>query len=195
MLFRSKLPVGTDIKYTDSITRELEKRVYQVLGDDQPGKPGSIVESVIANVAVSANNPRDNNRSTQPNLGRLQISFYEYDKRKGESTKAYLDRIREKVKNIPGAEISVNQEDAGPSTEPPVNIEVTGDDLQELAAAAYDLKNFLDTNKVDGVEALNWDVDLNNPEISVIVDRERADRKSTRLNSSHVSESRMPSSA
>jgi len=169
-----KLPVGTDIKYTDSITRELEKRVYQVLGDDQPGKPGSIVESVIANVAVSANNPRDNNRSTQPNLGRLQISFYEYDKRKGKSTKAYLDRIREKVKNIPGAEISVNQEDAGPSTEPPVNIEVTGDDLQELAAAAYDLKNFLDTNKVDGVEALNWDVDLNNPEISVIVDRERA---------------------
>jgi multidrug efflux pump len=73
-----KLPVGTDVKYTDSITHVLEKRVMKVIEKDKPGAPGSIVESVISNVAVSANNPRDNNRSTQSNLGRIQVSFVEY---------------------------------------------------------------------------------------------------------------------
>jgi multidrug efflux pump len=169
-----KMPVGTDIEYTDSVTQVLEKRVYKVLGKEQPGREGSIVESVIANVAVSANNPRDNNRSVQPNLGRVQVSFVPFEERHGKSTKPYLDSVREAVKGIPGAEITVNQEDAGPPTEAPVNIEVIGDNFESIARVAYDLKNYLDTNKVDGVEQLNMDVDVNNPEISITVDREKA---------------------
>jgi multidrug efflux pump subunit AcrB len=168
-----KMPVGTDIKTTDSVTRLLEDKVYKVLGKDQPGATGSIVESVIANVAVSANNPRDNNRSTQPNLGRIQISFVEFEKRHGKLTRPYMDAMREAVKDIPGTEISVNQEDMGPPTEAPVNIEVIGENFESIAKVAFDLKNYLDTNKVEGVEALNLDVDPNNPEISVIVDREK----------------------
>jgi multidrug efflux pump len=60
----------------------LEKKVYNILAKEMPDK-GGIVESVIVNVAVSANNPRDNNRSTQSNLGRIQVSFVEYEKRHG----------------------------------------------------------------------------------------------------------------
>ena len=88
-----KLPVGTDVKYTDSITTELEKRVLKVLEKEKPGAPGSIVESIITNVAVSANNPRDNNRSVQSNLGRIQVSFVEYEKRHGKSTGPFKDSI------------------------------------------------------------------------------------------------------
>jgi len=172
-----KMPVGTDIKYTDSITHELEKRVVKVLGDQQPGAPGSIVESIIANVAVSANNPRDNNRSVQPNLGRVQVSFVEYEERHGKSTSPYLAAVREAVKGIPGAEVTVNQEDNGPPTDPPVNVEVIGDNFEEIAKVATDLKNYIDTNKVEGIEHLNMDVDVTNPEISVSVDRERALRE------------------
>lgn len=169
-----KMPVGTDIKRTNAVTQELEKRVYKVLGKDVPGAPGSIVESVIANVAVSANNPRDNNRSVQPNLGRIQVSFIEYERRHGKRTGPFMDAIRKEVQGIPGAEIAVGQEDAGPPTEPPVNIEVVGEDFDAIAKVAYDLKNYIDTNKVEGVEALDMDVYLSNPEISVIVDREKA---------------------
>ncbi len=169
-----KMPVGTDVKYTDSVTRILEKRIYKVLENDKPGAPGSIVESVIANVAVSANNPRDNNRSVQSNLGRVQVSFVEFDKRNGKSTKPYLDEIRKATQGIPGAEVTVNQEDAGPPTDPPVNVEIIGDNFESIAKVAYDLKNFLDTNKVQGIEHLNMDVDLNNPEITISVDREKA---------------------
>jgi multidrug efflux pump subunit AcrB len=169
-----KMPVGTDIEYTDSVTRALEKRVYTVLEKEKPGTEDSIVESIISNVAVSANNPRDNNRSVQPNLGRIQVSFVEFEKRNGKSTKPYLDAVRKAVQGIPGAEITVNQEDAGPPTDPPVNVEVIGDNFESIAKVANDLKNFLDTNRVEGIEHLNMDVDVNNPEISVTVDREKA---------------------
>ena len=169
-----KMPVGTDVKYTDSITRVLEKRVYKILDKELPGKPGGIVESVITNIAVSANNPRDNNRSIQPNLGRIQVSFIEYAHRNGKKTRPFMDEIREQVKGIPGTSVEVAQEDGGPPTDPPVNVEITGDNFESIAAVATKLLNHLDTNHINGIENLQADVDLNNPEITVNVDRERA---------------------
>ncbi|MFC0773976.1 efflux RND transporter permease subunit [Terrimonas alba] len=169
-----KLPVGTDVKHTDSVTRILEKRVLKVLEKEKPGAEGSIVESVISNVAVSANNPRDNNRSVQSNLGRIQVSFVEFEKRHGKSTMPFKDSIREAMKGIPGASIEVTQEDGGPPTDPPVNIEVVGDNFENIASVATQLYNYLDTNRVEGVENLQPDVDLNNPEITINVDREKA---------------------
>lgn len=169
-----KLPVGTDVKFTDSITQVLEKRVQKVLEKEKPGEKGSIVESIIANVAVSANNPRDNNRSIQSHLGRIQVSFVEFEKRNGKRTQPYMDQIREAVQGIPGASVEVAKEDNGPPTDPPVNIEVQGDNFESIAAIATQLYNFLDTNKVNGIENLQADVDLNNPEITINVDREKA---------------------
>ncbi len=169
-----KLPVGTDVKYTDSITSVLEKRVEKVLEKEKPGTAGSIVESIITNVAVSANNPRDNNRSVQSHLGRIQISFVEFEKRHGKRTMPYKDAIREAVQGIPGANVEVAQEDGGPPTDPPVNIEVVGDNFENIAAVATQLSNYLDTNRIKGIENLQADVDLNNPEITINVDREKA---------------------
>lgn len=169
-----KMPVGTDVKYTDSITRVLEKRVQKVLEKEKPGAEGSIVESIITNVAVSANNPRDNNRSVQSHLGRIQVSFVEFEKRHGKRTMPYKEAIREAVQGIPGTNVEVAQEDGGPPTDPPVNIEVQGDNFENIARVADDLFNFLDTNRVEGIENLQPDVDLKNPEITINVDRERA---------------------
>jgi len=172
-----KMPVGTKTATTDSVLRILEDRVYKVLAKEQPGKEGSIVESVIANVAVSANNPKDNNRSTQSNLGRIQVSFVQYEERHGKSTAPIMAAIREQMKGIPGASIEVAQEDSGPPTDPPVNIEISGDNFDEIAKVAYDLQNHLDTNRIYGIENLKMDVDLQNPEITINIDRERALRE------------------
>ncbi|MCX8019786.1 MAG: efflux RND transporter permease subunit [Chitinophagaceae bacterium] len=169
-----KMPVGSGVTYTDSITRVLEKKVMDALGKEKPGTPGSLVESVIANVAVAANNPRDNNRSIQPNLGRIQVSFVEFEKRNGRSTAPYLDKIRQAVQGIPGASIEVSREDTGPPTEPPVNIEIQGDDYDNVSRIATQLYNFLDTNRIFGIENLQADVDFQNPEITLQVDREKA---------------------
>ncbi|MEO0065229.1 MAG: hypothetical protein RI983_555 [Bacteroidota bacterium] len=169
-----KMPIGTKAQTTDSVLRVLEGRVYKILGNDQPGKEGSIVESVISNVAVGANNPRDNNRSTQSHLGRIQVSFVEFEQRHGKSSAPIQDEIRKQMVGIPGASIEVRQEDAGPPTEPPVNIEVSGDNFDALAKTAIQLLNHLDTNRVEGMQSLGMDIDLNNPEITVNIDRQRA---------------------
>jgi multidrug efflux pump len=169
-----KMPPGTRVEVTDSVTNILEQKVLRILGKEKPGAEGSIVESVIANVANSANNPRSNNRSVQPNLGRIQISFVEFEKRNGKKTRPYLDAIREQMNGVPGASIEVAQEESGPPTEPPVNIEITGDDYDELTKAAVQLNNYLNNCNIQGIENLKPDVDLNSPEITVKVDREKA---------------------
>jgi multidrug efflux pump len=169
-----KLPVGTDVKYTDSVTHLLEGRVQKILAKELPTQPGGIVESIITNVAVSANNPRDNNRSVQPNLGRIQVSFVEYDKREGKKTLPFKEEIRRQMTGIPGASIEVAQEDGGPPTDPPVNIEIQGDNFESIAKVASNLSHYMDTNQVDGIENLQMDVDLNSPEITINVDREKA---------------------
>ena len=168
-----KLPVGMDVKYTDSVTQELEKRVAKVLGTDK-GKNNPIVESVISNVAVGAGDPVLGDRSTRSELGRLQISFVEYEKRHGVSTQPYFDSIRKVMNGIPGAEISVDQESSGPPTDPPINIEVACEDFNSLIKTASRLKIYLDSIQVPGVEELKMDVDLNNPELTLVINRQRA---------------------
>ena len=170
-----KLPVGTSVEYTDSVTRTLENKVDNVLGIDYTiHKTNPIVESVISNVAIGASDPAAGDRSTRSELGRVQVSFVEYEKRDGVSTKPYLDKIRAAMSGIPGAEISVDQESGGPPTDPPINIEIASEDFDNLVKTAVNLKNYLDSIQVPGVEELKMDVDLNNPEITLTVDRERA---------------------
>lgn len=168
-----KLPVGTNVAYTDSITRILESRVNEVLGVDN-GKQNPVVESIISNVAIGAGDPASGDRSTRSELGRIQVSFVEFEKRHGVSTRPYLDKIRAEMKGIPGAEISVDQEKGGPPTDPPINIEIASEEFDDLIKTATALKNYLDSIQVPGVEELKMDVDLQNPEITLTVDRDRA---------------------
>ena len=170
-----KLPVGTSVQYTDSIVKTLEAKVNKVLEiDNASGKKNPIVESVISNVAIGASDPSSGDRSTRSELGRVQVSFVEYEKRHGKSSKPYLDQIRAAISGIPGAEISVDQESGGPPTDPPVNIEIASEDFDNLVKTSVNLKNYLDSIQVPGVEELKMDVDLNNPEITLTVDRQRA---------------------
>ncbi|MCE2834385.1 MAG: efflux RND transporter permease subunit [Chitinophagaceae bacterium] len=132
------------------------------------------MESVIANVAVGASDPNSGDRSTRPELGRIQVSFVPFEERGGKGTAQYLDSIRTTIKGIPGAEISVDQERNGPPTQSPINIEVSGDNFESLTSSAVALKNYLDNKNIPGVDELKLDVDLTNPEVSIRVDRERA---------------------
>ncbi len=168
-----QLPVGTNVDYTDSVNGVLEKRVMKVL-DMENGKKNPLVESVISNIAIGASNPMSGDRSTRAELGRIQVSFVEFEKRHGKNTTPYLDSIRSVTKGIVGAAISVDQEAGGPPTDPPINIEVVSDDFNHLTKTAVDLKNFLDNKQIPGVDELKMDVDLTNPEITLSIDRERA---------------------
>ena len=174
-----KMPVGTKTSYTDSITRTLEDKVFQVLGNNNP-----IVESVISNVAVGATDPFGGERGTQAHLGRIQISFVEYEKRHGEKTSKYVNEMRKVIKEIPGAEVSIAGEQNGPATGAPVNIEVVGEEFDDIVRTAVDLKQYLERVNVEGVEKLKLDVDVTKPELTLTVDRERALREG--INTSQI---------
>jgi multidrug efflux pump subunit AcrB len=167
-----KLPSGSNVNYTDSITRVLETKVNKVLENDKTQNP--LVESIISNVAVGAGDPMRGDRSNRAELGRIQVNFVEFEKRHGKSTAPYLDNLRNELKGVPGAEISIDQESSGPPTEPPVNIEIQGDDFDKLVKTAVGLKNYLDAAQIPGINTLKMDVDLQNPELTLTIDRDRA---------------------
>lgn len=168
-----RMPIGTDQKVTDSITRIVENRVFSVLGENNP-----MVESVIANVAVGASEDQlGGNFSANPHLGKVTVAFVDYARRDGQSTREYLDKIRDAVKGIGGVEISVDQEQNGPPTGKPINIEIVSEEFDDLVITADNLKRYLDAKQIVGVEELKSDFQNNKPEIIVNINRERANRE------------------
>jgi multidrug efflux pump len=167
-----KLPVGTDIKYTNEVTKQVEQKIMGVLGNKNP-----LVASVISNVAVGANDPSSFDLSANSNAAKVTVAFVEFEKRHGKSTSELLTKIRDNIKGIPGATIVVEQESGGPPTLKPILIEIYGEDYKDLAKASQGLKRYLDSLQVDGVEELKSDLNITNPEITLNVNREAANRE------------------
>ncbi|MFN4886339.1 MAG: efflux RND transporter permease subunit [Bacteroidota bacterium] len=167
----ASLPVGTKAEATDSVAKIIEDRIYGVIGENNP-----MVESVITNIAVGANESQDD-RAPYSHKAKVGVAFVEFSKRNGQSTTEYLEKIRAAVQGIPGVEISVDQEQSGPPTAKPINIEISGENFEDLIQASVDLKNYLDAQRVPGVEELKSDLQRNKPEIIIDVDRERCNRE------------------
>ncbi|RZK22170.1 MAG: efflux RND transporter permease subunit, partial [Hymenobacter sp.] len=169
-----RMPVGTKVEVTDSVTKILQKRVYNIIGRDNHD-----VESVITNVAIGAGDPTEATASgvSQSHLGKVAVAFKELSERTGPETHIYMDKIREAVKGIPGAEVSVDQEASGPPQPKPIAIEVSGDDYPKLAALSKKVQRYVDSLHIAGVEALRSDLQDRNPEIGVRINRTRANRE------------------
>ncbi len=172
------LPVGTDQAHTNEIMKDLEGRVNKVLNiDPATGKTNPVVQSVISNVTVNAVDPGGGEIGDFPNKGRITVAFVGFAERHGVSTWDYLDKIRTAVKNVPGAEVTVDKESGGPPQQKPISIEITGDNLDSLLSTSEKLKKFLEEKQVAGVEKLRSDFQANKPEIVFDLDRERMDHE------------------
>ncbi|MDQ4140369.1 MAG: efflux RND transporter permease subunit, partial [Bacteroidota bacterium] len=164
------MPVGTDQAITDSVTKIVEKRVYDAVGENNPD-----VESIISNVAIGAS--EQVTYQAESNKGKVTVAFVEYQFRTGPKSSVYLDKIRNAVKGIPGAEIAVDKEQNGPPVGKPVSIEVSGEDFGTLISVAKRVERHIDSMQIGGIEDLRSDLQDKNPEISVLIDRERANRE------------------
>ena len=167
-----KMPIGTDQAATDSVARIVEGRVYSALGKDNP-----IVTSVITNVAVGTNDENEFDPSVQPHKAKITVAFRKFSDRNGISSATYLTEIREAVKGIPGAEISVDQEKGGPPVGKPINIEIRGDKFEDLVKTAGEVTRYLEKEDIAGVEKLKSDFETSKPEIVFNINRERASRE------------------
>lgn len=165
------MPNGTDQQVTDSVTQLVEKKVYDVIGHDNP-----LVESVISNVTIGASDdPFD--QSAYTNKGKVSVAFIESTERKNRSTEPYVDSIRNAVKGVPGAEITVGVDQNGPPQGKPINIEVSGDNFGELIETSNRIVRYLDSLNFEGIEGLKTDLQENKPEILIDLDRERMNRE------------------
>lgn len=168
-----KMPEGTHQLVTDSVTRVVEQRVAKVFGQNNPD-----VESVIANVTIGAGEEESFSQANAFNRGKVTVNFVEHKYRStGVSTQEYLNRIREAVKGIPGAEITVDKNKMGPPTGKPFNIEISSENLDHLIEDAIRFQAFLDSVQVPGIEELKSDFEISKPEIFIEIDRERAMRE------------------
>jgi multidrug efflux pump len=166
-----KLPEGTDQLVTDSVTKVVENKVDKIFGENN-----RLVESIVTNVGFGAGDGMFD-RTTASNKGKVAINFIESRYRHGVRTGQYLDAIRNAVKDVPGVQISVEKNRNGPPTGKPVNIEVSGENLDELILTAINFQNYLDSLRIPGIEKLKSDFDNKKPEITVDIDRVRANRE------------------
>ncbi len=170
----NKLPIGTDARVTDSVTKIIEKKVFAVLEKE---KAMDMVNSVIANVGKNAGDPYNPDRSATPHKSKVTVAFVYGTERGGRSSQVILGKIREAVSGIPGAEISVEREAVGPPTGKPISIEIMGDDFKILQKLEKDVLKKVQQSGIEGIDQLRSDLVTNKPEIVIDIDREKAQRE------------------
>ncbi|MEZ4874849.1 MAG: efflux RND transporter permease subunit [Flavobacteriaceae bacterium] len=172
-------PEGTAIEKTNTITKEIEQRVYKVL-DDAEYKQGDynfMVENAVSQVGEGAGNPQTDGGSAaeMPHKAKITASMREFKYREGKDSEVLRQKVQEALVGIyPGVLISVEKDAAGPPAGAPINIEIEGDDYDELINTAEQMRDFINSKNIAGIDELKIDVNKNKPITRVVVDREKA---------------------
>ncbi|MCF6294604.1 MAG: efflux RND transporter permease subunit [Flavobacteriaceae bacterium] len=171
-------PQGTDIEKTNAITEDIEKRVYRIINAEEykDGDYNFMTESAVSQVGEGAGNPQTDAAITEmPHRGKITASMREYKYRKGLKSEDLLKKIRDDLKDkYPGVAISIEKDAAGPPQGYPINIELEGNDYNELIATAEKMRDFINSKNISGIDELKIDVNKSKPSMQVVVDREKA---------------------
>lgn len=172
-------PQGTSIEKTNELTLDIEKRVYAVINEDKykKGDFNYLVESAVSQVGEGAGNPFTDGGSAaeMPHRGKITVSMREFKHRGGRDTEELRQNIQNALTGIyPGVAISVEKNVDGPPAGYPINIEIEGKDYDELINTAEDMRNFINSKNIEGIEELKIDVNKSKPAMQVTVDREKA---------------------
>jgi multidrug efflux pump len=168
----AEMPTGTDIRGTDRQIRKIEDHVSEIIAPYR-----HIVKSVLTTVGQGAGGEMEFTVGDTPSRARITVTFIEYQYREGINTNNIMAEIsRELLGNYPGIEFSIEKNLAGPPAGPPVNIEISGRDFDRLLAVTNEIKQEIEGSGIQGIEGLSMDIDVDLPEITVNIDRERARR-------------------
>lgn len=167
-----ELPVGKDIEATNTLMRQLEKRVTEIVAPN-----AQVVDAILSQIGENTGDPNAGpDFGASPHKARLTVSFVPSEERNGVSTTQIMEDIREGLRGYPGVRIVVDQNQAGPPTGKPVNIEVQGDDINTLALLSERMVTYINQQNIGGIEELKKDVDIGKPELLIHIDREAARR-------------------
>lgn len=153
-------PIGTSLDASNVLAATVE-----AIAEIEPD-----IRFVITDVGTTGS-AEGGGGSVQSNLSKISLEFVDRDQRH-EDANFVLDRIRRAVAPIPGAHFKVEKQKEGPPTGPPVNIEVSGEDIDVLERLVAQVTGKI--KSVPGLVDLEDDLSRAQPEVRVIVDREKA---------------------
>lgn len=171
-------PQGTDIEKTNKATKFVENQVINILQKyvDPATKENYLAESIVSQVGVGAGNPNVDagSQAETPFKGKVTVNFSEFKFRRGVNTADILEEVRAKVKGIAGAKVTVEKDYNGPPAGYPISVQLTGSDYDQMLKAADSMIAFINAKNIPGIERLSVDVNKENPELQVNVDRVNA---------------------
>lgn len=191
------MPEGSDLDYNDRVLKQIEMyvndgsivkaeirpedfdEVYKssfipkthekTFGGEYEG-PSDLenIEYVYSRV-VSVAMPGSAFEQTTPN--HVGVQFIDLKDRRVPSAEI-IERIRERIKDIPGGKITLAEAEEGPPTGAPINIEIAGNDFRVLGRLAKDIKKII--QQVPYVQDIRDDYIEGTPSVRVTIDRQKA---------------------
>jgi len=168
-----EMPEATDVVATDSIARIVEKDIITILSPYE-----HIVSSVLTNVGAGTSDPNEmgGGAGNTPHKARITINFVEFKYRDGIATGDVMKELSASMKKLPGVEISVDKNRDGPPMGRPINMEITGENFDDLLFLAEDIQQTIEKEKIPGIEGLKVDLELSKAEMLLKIDRDVARR-------------------
>ena len=170
-------PIGTDIEVTNKLSTEIEDKIQDYLKKYEINGDNFLITSVIGQVGEGTSDPnRGQQGGTTPNKARITVDFVKFMERNDVHTNDVLIEIRSLLQDYPGVNITVDRPSDGPPTGAPINIEVSGEDYNQLLVTSEAIKQFINEANILGIEDLKLDVEQGKPELPIIIDRQKARR-------------------
>ena len=157
-----KAPEGANLETSNQLALAVEEVVRQEAD----------LKFVIGEVGVAASGEMGGDESGgQSHQSKISLDFVDRQERH-ERSNDVLGRIREALAFMAGAEIKVEKQEMGPPTGPPVNIEISGEEIGILGGLMGQARDLI--KDVPGLVDLKDDFSKAKPEIRVLVDRNKA---------------------
>ncbi|MEX0944359.1 MAG: efflux RND transporter permease subunit [Balneolaceae bacterium] len=169
-------PIGMNVEASDEIARNVQQRIYSLIDRDPDVRAN--IESIQTNVGV-AGDPFFGGGGQSPELSRLTLNLVDFSRRV-EPSATTLTKLREVVRDIPDIIVNIEGEEMGPPTGAPVNIEVSGENFDEIVRITQDITQILieasTSQSIPGLVDVRNNVSGGLPEYRILIDYENASR-------------------
>jgi multidrug efflux pump subunit AcrB len=162
---------GTHIDETNRIVGILEQRV-----DGLRKNPRGFdnFDEVVANAGYGGGDGGFlSGSSFAPHRATISIIFPDYENRK-EKSRNITTKLRDAVKNIPGAEIRIKEQEKGPPLGAAVSIQIAGEDMKVLEQISNRIMGLI--RDVPNLVNLRSNQETARPELIFVPDRKRIAR-------------------
>ncbi len=169
-------PLGTNVDETNRVAAEAQTRVNALLESNANDRDN--IKNMLVSVGVGGDVFFGGGASGAES-STLTLNMVDYADRP-ESSDNTMTRLREQLRGIPGIEIDFEKDSAGPPVGAPVNIEISGEDFDEIVRITRGVKQQLvqasSAGTIMGLVDIADNLNTGRPEVRVNIDRVRAAR-------------------